>query len=134
MVASKARKQEYFVPLRSARKSDEVFEQLAKLIHDGRFPLGSQLPTERELMEQINASRQTVREALYRAELVGLIEVRHGAGSFVVSSFERNALDAPFAELIEQQADRIAEFFEIRTLVEGWSVSQAATQAKAADL
>jgi GntR family transcriptional repressor for pyruvate dehydrogenase complex len=134
MAASTAPKRKAFVPLRSARKSDDVFEQLAKLIRDGRFPLGSQLPPERELTEQINASRQTIREALYRAELVGLIEVRHGAGSFVVSSSERSSLDAPWAELIERQADRIAEFFEIRLLVEGWCVAQAARQAKAADL
>ena len=122
------------MPLRHVRKSDDVFEQLSKLIREKRFPLGSQLPPERELAEQINASRQTIREALYRAELVGLIEVRHGAGSFVVSSSARSSLDAPLAELIARQADRIAEFFEIRLLVEGWCVSQAARQAKPADL
>jgi GntR family transcriptional repressor for pyruvate dehydrogenase complex len=134
MAASSSRKRKAFVPLRHVRKSDDVFEQLSKLIREKRFPLGSQLPPERELAEQINASRQTIREALYRAELVGLIEVRHGAGSFVVSSSARSSLDAPLAELIARQADRIAEFFEIRLLVEGWCVSQAARQAKPADL
>lgn len=134
MATSAARSRHAFSPLRSVRKSDEVYEQLAKLIRDGRFPPGSRLPAERELAAQINASRQTIREALYRAELVGLIEVRHGAGSFVVSSSPRESIDASLAELIEQQADRIAEVFEIRRLVEGWCVAQAARRAGAADL
>jgi GntR family transcriptional repressor for pyruvate dehydrogenase complex len=120
--------------LRSVRKSDEVYEQLAALIREGRFPPGSRLPAERELAVQINASRQTIREALYRAELVGLIEVRHGAGSFVVSAAPREPNDAPVLDLIVKQADRIAEFFEIRRLVEGWSVARAARNASEADL
>lgn len=141
MATSSARKRQAFSPLRSVRKSDEVYEQLAKLIREGRFPPGSRLPAERELASQINASRQTVREALYRAELVGLIEVRHGAGSFVVSAAARSPFhasreleEAPLIELIEQQADRISEFFEIRRLVEGWCVAQAARRVGAADL
>ncbi len=123
-----------FLPLRSTRKSDEVYDQLAAFIREGRFPPGSRLPSERELAAQINASRQTIREALYRAELVGLIEVRHGAGSFVVSALPRERVDAPVLDLMVKQADRIAEFFEIRRLVEGWCVARAAKSATKADL
>jgi len=71
-------------PLKSARKSDEVFDQIARFIRSGRFQPGTKLPPERELATLFNTSRPTVREALYRAELVGLIEVRHGAGSYVM--------------------------------------------------
>jgi GntR family transcriptional repressor for pyruvate dehydrogenase complex len=134
MATSTQRARAAFSPLRSVRKSDEVYEQLAALIRDGRFPPGSRLPAERELAARINASRQTIREALYRAELVGLIEVRHGAGSFVVSSSAREPGDAGVLELIAQQADRISECFEIRRLVEGWCVARAASAASAADL
>lgn len=134
MATSTQRARPAFSPLRNGRKSDEVYEQLAALIRQGRFPPGSRLPSERELAAQINASRQTIREALYRAELVGLVEVRHGAGSFVVSSLPRSRGDAPVLDLIVKEADRIAEFFEIRRLVEGWCVARAAKSASRADL
>ena len=74
-----------FTPVKGARKSDHVFEQIVGFIRSGRFPIESRLPAERELTTIFNTSRQTIREAIYRAELAGLIEVRHGAGSFVVS-------------------------------------------------
>jgi GntR family transcriptional regulator, transcriptional repressor for pyruvate dehydrogenase complex len=129
---SRARRQ--FSPLKSVRKSDEVYEQLAGLIRGGRFPPGARLPAERELAERLNTSRQTIREALYRAELVGLIEVRHGAGSFVVSQAPRGPIDARVVDLMAEQADRIAESFEIRRLVEGWCAAHAAKTATSADL
>jgi GntR family transcriptional regulator, transcriptional repressor for pyruvate dehydrogenase complex len=132
-MAAPSSKRVAFTPLRSARKSDEVYEQIAKLIRNGRFPPGTRLPAERELAAQINASRQTVREALYRAELAGLIEVRHGAGSFVRSA-KASEIEKPVLELIAMQADRIGEVFELRRLIEGWCCAQAARRARKADL
>lgn len=134
MKGATARRRQAFTPLHSARKSDEVYDQLLRLVRAGRYPPGSRLPSERDLAAQIHASRQTVREALYRAELAGLIEVRHGTGSFVVDATPHEPLDTSLAALVEKEADRIAEFFEIRRLVEGWCVAQAARQARAADL
>ena len=74
-----------FLPLKGGRKSDQVFDQISEFIRSGRFPTGGKLPAERELAALFKTSRQTIREAIYHAELVGLIEVRHGTGSFVVS-------------------------------------------------
>jgi len=123
-----------FLPLKSGRKSDQVFEQISGFIRSGRFPPGSRLPAERELTATLNTSRQTVREAIYRAELVGLIEVRHGAGSFVVAQTPQVLADKPFIDLIKIEADRVGEFFEIRRVLEGWCASQAAKLAAAAHL
>ena len=115
-----------FAPIKSGRKSAEVFEQIYEFIHTGRFARGAKLPAERELAAIFNTSRQTIREAIYRAELVGLIEVRHGAGSFVMSETPRAPLDRPLIDLIKTEAHRIGEFFEIRRALEGWCAMQAA--------
>ncbi len=115
-----------FLPLKSGRKSDQVFEQIAELIRAGRFLPGSRLPAERELATMLNTSRQTVREAIYRAELVGLIEVRHGSGSFVVASKPRVRADKPLMDLIRIESHRLGEFLEIRRALEGWCASHAA--------
>lgn len=121
-------------PLKSTRKSDEVFDQIARFVRDGRFQPGAKLPPERELAVLFNTSRPTIREALYRAELVGLIEVRHGAGSYVMSAQPREAMDRPIIDLIKKEAHRISEFFEIRRALEGWCAAQAAKVAKRKDL
>ena len=115
-----------FLPLKGGRKSDQVFEQIAELIRAGRFLPGSRLPAERELATMLKTSRQTVREAIYRAELVGLIEVRHGSGSFVVAKKPRVHADKPLMDLIRNETDRMGEFFEIRRALEGWCASHAA--------
>ena len=125
---------EAFAPIKSARKSDEVFDQISEFIRAGRFAPGGRLPAERELAATFNTSRQTIREALYRAELVGLIEVRHGTGSFVVAARPQEPTDLPLIELIRKEAHRISEFFEIRRALEGWCAAQAAKTAGAADL
>ncbi len=123
-----------FQPLKSNRKSDEVFEQIAQFIRNGKFEPGAKLPPERDLASVFNTSRPTIREALYRAELVGLIEVRHGSGSFVRSAEPAVTLEKSLVELIEREAHRISEFFEIRRALEGWCAAQAAKVAKPADL
>lgn len=118
-----------FLPLKGGRKSDQVFEQISNFIRNGRFPPGSRLPAERELTAILNTSRQTIREAIYHAELVGLIEVRHGSGSFVVSQTPRVPADKPLLDLIKIEAGRVGEFFEIRRVLEGWCAGQAAKVA-----
>src|SRR6476620_919079 len=123
-----------FSPLKSSRKSDEVFDQIARYIRNGRFQPGTKLPPERELAALFNTSRPTIREALYRAELVGLIEVRHGEGSYVMASQPREAMDRPIIDLIKKEAHRISEFFDIRRALEGWCAAQAANVATRKDL
>jgi DNA-binding FadR family transcriptional regulator len=122
------------MPLKSGRKSDEVFEQISDSIRAGRFAVGEKLPPERDLASIFQTSRQTIREALYRAELIGLIEVRHGAGSFVVSASPREPTGEPLEDLIRREVHRAAEFFEIRRALEGWCAGQAAKMATRSDL
>jgi GntR family transcriptional repressor for pyruvate dehydrogenase complex len=113
-----------FTPVKGGRKSDQVFEQIAGFIRSGRFLADSRLPAERELTTMFNTSRQTIREAIYRAELAGLIEVRHGAGSFVVP--RKSNTEKTVGELIKIEEGKVGEFFEIRRALEGWCASQAA--------
>jgi DNA-binding FadR family transcriptional regulator len=102
-----------------------VFEQIAGFIRSGRFPIESRLPAERELTTMFSTSRQTIREAIYRAELAGLIEVRHGAGSFVVSRGSRMP-EKCVGEPIRIEEGKVGEFLEIRRSLEGWCASKAA--------
>lgn len=61
----------------------EVIKELQHYIEENNLNAGDKLPSERELSEKLNAGRSSVREALRALELIGLIETRHGEGTFL---------------------------------------------------
>jgi len=62
----------------------QIAEDLRSKIEAGELPRGTQLPTEIELRDQYNASRNTVRDAIKWLITRGLVETRPGQGTFVV--------------------------------------------------
>src|SRR5436190_17185710 len=61
----------------------QLHNQLRQVILSGRWPHGSRIPSETQLAEYLKLSRSTVRLALQRAEIEGLIERTAGRGTFV---------------------------------------------------
>lgn len=70
-------------PIENKRLYQQVAEQIASLIREGEWVAGSRLPSERAMAQQLGVSRPTVREAVLYLEIVGLVEVRTGAGIYV---------------------------------------------------
>ena len=62
----------------------ELVESLGDRIRDGRIAPGDKLPTEAAIMEAYGVSRTVVREAISKLQASGLVETRHGIGTFVV--------------------------------------------------
>ncbi|GAQ61067.1 GntR family transcriptional regulator [Streptomyces scabiei] len=66
-----------------------LYQQVAAAIREailsGEFPPASLLPSEAQLMVRYQVSRPTVRNAIAALRAEGLIDVRHGKGSFVRS-------------------------------------------------
>ncbi|AKJ31091.1 FadR/GntR family transcriptional regulator [Caldimonas brevitalea] len=62
----------------------ELVESLGDRVRDGRLPQGAKLPTEAAIMEEFGVSRTVVREAISKLQAAGLVETRHGIGTFVV--------------------------------------------------
>jgi GntR family transcriptional repressor for pyruvate dehydrogenase complex len=129
----KANKSELFTTIKTTKKPDKVYKQLVAIINSGQIKPGEKLPSERELSSTLGISRQSIREAMYRAESMGLVEVRHGEGSFVVSSL-RETLKSPMRVLLEEEAEKIFDFLEMRRLIEGWCAGRAAVMAAGEDL
>jgi GntR family transcriptional regulator, transcriptional repressor for pyruvate dehydrogenase complex len=63
--------------------SQDITEKLMRRIVNGRYEVGSRLPTERELAVEFDVTRHVVREALKRLEAVGLVRIRQGSGIYV---------------------------------------------------
>ena len=72
-----------FRPPARRRLHEAVADQLRDAILDGRFPAGTKLPPERELAEEFQVNRTSVREAIKVLEGLGLVRVRQGDGATV---------------------------------------------------
>ncbi|MEV5733868.1 GntR family transcriptional regulator [Streptomyces sp. NPDC052292] len=68
------------------RKFQRVASELRSRMTDGRYPLRSFLPSERDLAEELGVSRDTVQRALRELADEGWIESRQGSGSRVVKT------------------------------------------------
>src|SRR5215213_4025093 len=64
----------------------DAAEHLRELIGSGALQPGDKLPPERSLASRLGVSRPTLREAVRGLVIMGLLETRHGAGTFVVRS------------------------------------------------
>ncbi|WP_309093617.1 FadR/GntR family transcriptional regulator [Streptomyces sp.] len=74
-------------PRRSAL-SEQVIAALRAQITAGEWPVGSRIPTEPELVEQLGVARNTVREAVRALAHNGLLDIRQGSGTYVVATSE----------------------------------------------
>ncbi|MFG2473921.1 GntR family transcriptional regulator [Streptomyces fagopyri] len=63
-----------------------VLEELRARLGNGVYPLGSSLPAQRALADELGVSRDTVQRALRALSSEGWIESRQGSGSRVVKS------------------------------------------------
>ena len=61
----------------------ELVDSLERRIRAGGLPAGAKLPTEAAFMAEFQVSRTVVREAISRLQAAGLVETRHGVGTFV---------------------------------------------------
>jgi GntR family transcriptional repressor for pyruvate dehydrogenase complex len=64
----------------------EVARQMTSLIAQGEYPPGARLPPERQLAESLGVGRSAVREALAALEILGLVQVRPGSGTYIRDS------------------------------------------------
>jgi GntR family transcriptional regulator len=62
-------------------------QHLLKLIEEGTYEPGEQLPSESNLAAQLGISRPTLREALFNLEQEGVIVRKHGVGTFVAPAY-----------------------------------------------
>ncbi|HEX5128001.1 MAG TPA: FadR/GntR family transcriptional regulator [Rhodocyclaceae bacterium] len=109
---------------------DSVYTGLMEAMSNGEYPENGRLPTETELAIQYGVSRPTVREALSRLRLDGLVASRRGSGSYVLRRPDRNI--KRFAP-IESIAD-VQRCFAFRIAVESTAAGLAAELRTSRDL
>lgn len=71
---------------RTKSQPQRVVDGVYKRIQSGALKPGDRVPPEPELMREFDVSRTVVREAMSRLQASGLVETRHGIGTFVLAS------------------------------------------------
>ncbi|MGH2615809.1 MAG: FadR/GntR family transcriptional regulator [Thermomicrobiales bacterium] len=70
-------------PIRREPLAAEVARRLVDYLLSGGIEPGGRMPSERQLAEAFGVGRSAVREAIAALTLIGLIEVRHGDGTYL---------------------------------------------------
>ncbi|WP_343315620.1 FadR/GntR family transcriptional regulator [Brucella sp. BE17] len=94
------------------RLYQQIADRVRERIQDGQFPLGSRLPAERELAQQLGVSRPSLREALIALEIAGTVEIRMGSGIYVSAGPDKRVLSQAIGE-------SPLEIMQARQLIEG---------------
>ncbi len=114
-------------PVRGHHAFEGCVEQLATAIRLGVYPVGSLLPSERELAERLAVSRATLREAIAALRQAGLIETRRGrGGGSTVISRARGRFTGDLAPLSGAAKSEWLDVLEFRRIVEPGAAHLAA--------
>jgi DNA-binding FadR family transcriptional regulator len=113
--------------LRRARSlTADLVDALGDRIRDGRMPSGSKLPTEGAIMEEFGVSRTVVREAISRLQAAGMVETRHGVGTFVLGQGDASSFRVTSTQLATLRD--VIGVLELRIGIETESAALAASR------
>ena len=124
-------------PIQRRKLYQEVLDRLMARIEAGDFPPGTQLPSERELMDSYGVGRPAIREALQQLERSGIVTISHGERARVVLPTAGGMLgqigDAA-RYLLRVQPRSLDDLKEARIFLEAGLVRLAAERADEAGL
>lgn len=114
-----------FKPIKSKKIYEVVIEEIQQRIINGTLNKGDKLPSERDLAEQLNVSRTSVREAMRALEVLGIIHVKQGGGNYIKDRFD-DALVEPLSLMFMLNESHPREIVDLRKIIEVESAYRAA--------
>jgi len=114
------------------RPYQDVGVMIQDLIIQTPYLPGSRLPPEREIAEILNVTRTVVREALIMLEIKGLVDVRRGAGIYVLDRVDAQASEGMNSQVFNDAGP--FEMLQARQLLESNIAEFAALQATREDI
>jgi GntR family transcriptional regulator, transcriptional repressor for pyruvate dehydrogenase complex len=119
--------------LAGRRAADAIVEDLRSQIASGAIAHGARLPPERTLAERYGVSGPTVREALQGLNAMGLLDVRHGSGTYVSASAD-SLIAKSLATVIELQGVSVQNLIGLLGALLGYAARVGAARATNADI
>jgi GntR family transcriptional repressor for pyruvate dehydrogenase complex len=112
---------------------NQVFAQIRDRILDHTWPPGAKIPSENALAGTLGVSRVSIREALHMLASLGLLETRHGGGTYV-REYTGEIFLNPLLPLIALDKLDILHVLEYRKIAEKGNVSLAVKRAGSAEI
>ena len=97
--------------------TDRVENSLREYFEENAFKPGDSLPNEMEIAQQLNVSRNVVREALSRLRMLGIVEARPRRGMIMAEPDVLGGLERVLNPFILSQ-DNLKDIFELRLILE----------------
>ncbi len=113
--------------------ASEVARQLVSLLTAGDLAPGSRLPSERVLAERLGVGRSAVREALAALEILGIVQIRPGSGTYLQGGTS-DLLPTTLSWGLMLASNRTRELLEVRSSLERTAAILAAQRATPAQL
>src|SRR5690606_7409542 len=94
---------------------------------------GDRLPSERDLADQLQVSRASLREALRALEIAGIVAAKQGGGTYIREVFDDGIL-SPLSMVLDASTDLVGDLWEVRSIFEPAIASRAAIRAQPDDI
>ena len=104
--------------------AEEAFKILHEWIISGKSKPGDKLPSQDKLAEQFNVSRNTIREAIYKLTVMGLLTTKQGFGT-IVNICSPASYMASLSDHLLLHPTTVQKFIEARVIVEQATVRLA---------
>jgi len=109
--------------------TDDAIEKIKAMIVSGELSPGDRLPPEKELAERLGLSRNSMREAVKALEVIRVLDVRRGDGTYVTSLEPHLLLEAISFVADMHDDDSTLEIFAVRRMLESQATGLAAALA-----
>ena len=109
--------------------TDEAILRIKEMILTGELAPGGRLPPEKELSERLGLSRSSLREAVKALEVIRVLDVRRGDGTYVTSLEPRLLLEAMSFVIDLHDDQSVLEIFAVRRILEPAAAALAARNA-----
>lgn len=106
---------------------EEVAEAIYEMIRSGQIKPGDKLDSVQQLAENFQVGRSAMREALTSLRALGLVDMKHGEGTYV-KEFETDQISFPLSTAILMNKDDIVHLLEVRKIIEIGSAAAAANK------
>ena len=121
-------------PIKKISISESVLKTIVELIRNGDLKPGDKLPSIQLFSEKLQVGASSVREALKQLQVMGIIEIKQGEGTFVKERVGIDSLSNYLGYLLDLKKQDILHLMEARKIIERGAVALAAERASEDDI
>ncbi|MBF8436207.1 FadR family transcriptional regulator [Halanaerobiaceae bacterium Z-7014] len=112
---------------------DEVYERMKEKIVSREWEPGQKIPSENELAETYNVSRNTIRNAIQKLKGLNIVVTKQGEGTFLKEDLNSNLISNAIPTIFLNEKD-IIDVLEFRSIIEKENARLAAIRANKSDI